>query len=263
MPFIDVEGARLHYEVTGDGPTLLMTAGYGVPASLWGPLVPMLAEHFRVVTHDVRGFGETELSTEGTTIEQLADDLHAIVGEVGRPVLSLGHAFGAAIVQRHAVKHVADVRALVICSSGGLFPGDPQASANMFPLATKRDLDVEGYSKLFVEPYCGAGFGEQEDERAFLTGSFEATQTREQARTAVSALGTTPMRSGVSGSSQRCSSTAPSTASRARSVRSTLRGARTPSCAGCVARATSRRSSGPPAPPSSCASSRRRWTEPA
>lgn len=190
MAFLDVEGARLHYELQGDGPTLLMTPGFATPQALWGPLLPALAERFLVVTHDVRGVGETEISTERSNQNELAGDLHALVQEVGGPVISLGHAFGAAITAAHAVRYADDVRAVVICSSGGLFASDPAAAANMVPLSTKRDLDAESYAKLFVETYCGAGFEEDPDGQLFLRGMFEQGQTREQMRLSVSTLGT-------------------------------------------------------------------------
>ena len=188
MPLLDRDGARLAYDVQGDGPTIVLTAGYGVPAALWGPLVPALASSFRVVTHDVRGFGKTEVTREKTTLDELSDDLHAIVEAVGGPVLSAGHAFGGAVTANHAVRHPADVRGVVLMSAGGMFASDPAAAANMLPLATKRDLDAEGYAKLFCETYAGAGFGETPEQQEFLKGMFEATQSREQARAAVSAL---------------------------------------------------------------------------
>lgn len=189
MPMLDVEGARLHYDEQGSGETIVLTAGYGVPAKLWGPLVPLLAERFRVVSYDVRGFGETELEGTSGTLDEASDDLHAVVEAVGGPVLSLGHAFGGAIAANHAVRNPNDVRGLILVAAGGMFAGDPAASANMFQLATKRDIDADGYAKLFCETYCGPGWGEAPEERELLDGMFHSQQTREQARYAVSILG--------------------------------------------------------------------------
>ena len=174
MPMLDVDGARLHYHEQGAGDTIVLTAGYNTPSKFWGPLVPMLAENFRVVTYDVRGFGDTEIVAESASIDVASDDLHALIAHVGDgPVLSLGHAFGGGVASNHVVRNPDDVRGLILLNSGGLFAGDPAASANMYPLSTKRGLDADSYAKLFVETYCGAGFGETDEQRALLDGMFE------------------------------------------------------------------------------------------
>ena len=189
MPVLDVDGARLHYYEQGSGETIVLTAGYNTPSKLWGPLVPLLAERFRVVTYDVRGFGETEIEGTSATLDDASDDLHALVEAVGGPVLSLGHAFGGAVAANHALRAPDEARGLILVSAGGMFAGDPAASANMVPLSTKRDLDADSYAKLFCETYCGQGFGDAPEERELLDGMFHDQPTRDQARLAFSILG--------------------------------------------------------------------------
>ena len=190
MPMLDVNGARLHWREQGAGETIVLTAAYNTPEKLWGPLVPLLAERFRVVTYDVRGFGETAIEAGSATLDDTADDLHALIGAAADgPALSLGHAFGGGVAANHAVRHADDVRALILVGAGGMFAGDPAASANMVPLSTKRDLDADAYAQLFRETYCGAGFGEEAGERALIDGMFADRPSREQARLAFSILG--------------------------------------------------------------------------
>ena len=190
MPMLDVDGARLHYHEQGAGDTIVLTAGYNTPSKFWGPLVPMLAENFRVVTYDVRGFGDTEIVAESASIDVAADDLHALIAHVSDgPVLSLGHAFGGGVASNHIVRNPDDVRGLILLNSGGLFAGEPAASANMYPLSTKRGLDADSYAKLFVETYCGAGFGETDEQRALLDGMFEDRNSREKVMLSLSILG--------------------------------------------------------------------------
>ena len=189
MPMLDVDGARLHYHEHGSGETIVLTAGYNTPSKLWGPLVPLLAERFRVVTYDVRGFGETEIEGTSASLDDASDDLHALIEAAGGPVLSLGHAFGGAVAANHAVRNPDDVRGLIMASAGGMFAGDPAASANMVPLSTKKDLDADAYAKLFCETYCGAGFGEAPEQRELLDGMFHDAPSRDQMRLAFSILG--------------------------------------------------------------------------
>jgi pimeloyl-ACP methyl ester carboxylesterase len=56
-----VNGVDLAYDDSGDGPPLLLLHAGIADRSLWDDVTPMLAEHFRVVAPDLRGFGETSL----------------------------------------------------------------------------------------------------------------------------------------------------------------------------------------------------------
>jgi 3-oxoadipate enol-lactonase len=59
MPVVDVNGARLWYDETGQGePVLLLHGGLG-DSGLWEPVVPFLAERFRVLRTDLRFFGRS------------------------------------------------------------------------------------------------------------------------------------------------------------------------------------------------------------
>lgn len=59
MPSIDVPGARLHYEVTGAGPALVLIHGSATDSGTWSGIVESLAGDHRVVTYDRRGYGQS------------------------------------------------------------------------------------------------------------------------------------------------------------------------------------------------------------
>src|SRR5688572_10126233 len=42
MAFLEREGAQIRYDIEGTGPTLILSAAYGTPGSLWGPLPSLL-----------------------------------------------------------------------------------------------------------------------------------------------------------------------------------------------------------------------------
>ena len=52
-----VPGARLAYEVTGQGPAVVLVHGFGLDMRMWDQQVGHLAARFRVVRYDCRGFG--------------------------------------------------------------------------------------------------------------------------------------------------------------------------------------------------------------
>jgi 3-oxoadipate enol-lactonase len=58
--FIELEGARIYYEVEGDGhPLLLIHGGLG-SLRMWDAQAPVFAERYKVIRYDTRGFGLTE-----------------------------------------------------------------------------------------------------------------------------------------------------------------------------------------------------------
>jgi 3-oxoadipate enol-lactonase len=59
MPTVDVNGARLWYDETGDGPVVLLLHGGLGDSRLWEPVVPYLAERFRTIRSDLRFYGRS------------------------------------------------------------------------------------------------------------------------------------------------------------------------------------------------------------
>src|SRR5512146_1298033 len=69
MPFADIDGIKTHYEVSGEGPPLLMLAPAGFDASMsrwrlngvWKDLRPLntLTREFRLIAYDRRESGES------------------------------------------------------------------------------------------------------------------------------------------------------------------------------------------------------------
>jgi len=61
--FIDVDGAKIHYEITGSGPTLVLIHGFSLDSRLWEPQVKTFSENYQVLCYDLRGFGKSDLPT--------------------------------------------------------------------------------------------------------------------------------------------------------------------------------------------------------
>ncbi len=59
--FLGDEGARLYYEVAGEGhPLLLIHAGIA-DSRMWDEQFSVFAQHYRVIRYDMRGYGKTEV----------------------------------------------------------------------------------------------------------------------------------------------------------------------------------------------------------
>ncbi|SCL40383.1 Pimeloyl-ACP methyl ester carboxylesterase [Micromonospora pallida] len=112
MAMIEVNGTRLGYEDTGNGsPVLLLHAGIA-DRRMWREQVPALATRHRVITLDLRGYGDSELPpapfAHHTDVVGLLDALG-----IERAAL-VGCSFGGAVAIDTALTHPERVTALAL-----------------------------------------------------------------------------------------------------------------------------------------------------
>jgi pimeloyl-ACP methyl ester carboxylesterase len=99
--FLEVDGGRIAYEVTGDGPLVVLAHGMGDNRNAYRFLVPVLTEAgYRVASTDLRGAGESSTGWSSYTRTDTASDLLALIRHLGGPAVLVGHSFagGAATI---------------------------------------------------------------------------------------------------------------------------------------------------------------------
>jgi pimeloyl-ACP methyl ester carboxylesterase len=91
----------LHYEVSGDGPAVVLIHEAIGDGRMWAPQVQALAPRYRVVVPDLRGYGRSPLPAEQF---RHADDVLAVLDElgIGRTAL-VGGSLGARVALELAV----------------------------------------------------------------------------------------------------------------------------------------------------------------
>jgi pimeloyl-ACP methyl ester carboxylesterase len=95
------DGTRIAVYEYGEpaAPVLIAVHGYPDNATLWDPVATRLAEHFRVITYDVRGAGESDQPRQRAAyrLERLEEDFVAVLDAVspGQPVQLLAHDWGS------------------------------------------------------------------------------------------------------------------------------------------------------------------------
>ena len=65
MPYAPVNGTDLYYTDHGSGPAIVFAHGVGGNHASWHHQVPYFRRWYRVITPDVRGFGNTVDVPEG------------------------------------------------------------------------------------------------------------------------------------------------------------------------------------------------------
>src|SRR5262249_51209116 len=84
MKHIDVGGGRLAVQTCGQrGYPLLLVHGFPLDHTYWRPQIDYFCDHCRVIAPDLRGFGKSDVTPGAVSMEQMADDLAALLDELG------------------------------------------------------------------------------------------------------------------------------------------------------------------------------------
>jgi pimeloyl-ACP methyl ester carboxylesterase len=107
---------NIKWEEHGEGEPLLLIQGLGYARWGWDPVVPGLAERYRVVAFDNRGIGESDKPEGPYTTRQMAGDALQVLDEAGIDRAHvLGASLGGMIAQEVAVAAPKRVQKLVLC----------------------------------------------------------------------------------------------------------------------------------------------------
>jgi pimeloyl-ACP methyl ester carboxylesterase len=122
MGRVDVDGVGIQYEVTGQGPPVMLLHGFPDSGRLWRHQVPALAgAGFRVIVPDLRGYGRSDKpeAVEAYSMGLLAADVLAVLAdlEIARAHV-IGHDWGAALAWGLASLAPGSVDHLAVLSVG-------------------------------------------------------------------------------------------------------------------------------------------------
>jgi len=81
--YADVNGFRMHYAEAGSGDPVVLVHGWPQHWYAWRHQIAPLAERYRVIVPDLRGFGWSEAPSSGYEKAQFAADVVALMDELG------------------------------------------------------------------------------------------------------------------------------------------------------------------------------------
>jgi 3-oxoadipate enol-lactonase len=121
-----VNGIRLAYEVAGNPARtpMMLLHGLGERASAWTPVLPGLAERYRVYAVDLRGHGDSDWP-DAYSLELMHDDVVALLDHLGlRDIILVGHSLGGLIAYQVVLARPDLVRRLIVEDAPPPFPRD-------------------------------------------------------------------------------------------------------------------------------------------
>jgi len=123
---VSIPGDSIHYVTGGNGPVLLLLAGW--PETWWAynEVMPALAKNYTVVALDLPGLGNStfpangEPNGDGFTGADITADLHAAVAALGygnQTIDILGHDLGANLAYDYARLYPSQVNRILVMES--------------------------------------------------------------------------------------------------------------------------------------------------
>jgi 3-oxoadipate enol-lactonase len=144
------------YERWGGGPPLLLLAGLGSRARLWGELPRLLADRFTVLAPDNRGVGGSR-GGERFTVAGAADDAAAVIADAGFDAAGVvGVSMGGLVACQLAVRHTGAVQRLVAASCAARLTPSHRRVLRFFEIAFTRLEPAEAAETFMAFAFASA-----------------------------------------------------------------------------------------------------------
>jgi len=167
MPNVNLpSGANLYYETHGQGEPLVLIPSTGFSAEAWKPSQLPLADSTNLIFHDPRGCGRSVAAQQVYSINQMANDVVALLDHLNIPSAHLcGHSMGGRIALEMTLNFPGRVKSLIMAASGsGQVPRPGPDCVPGLPHWLVLRLVEKGFEKALREEYC--------DTSAFFTDEY-------------------------------------------------------------------------------------------
>ena len=135
MEVIDCE-----YSIEGKGPPLFLIHGIGAARNTWRFAMPVLREHFTVVTYDLRGHGASPMPQGKFGLDELVADLERLRKQTGiNQAHFAGHSLGGMIGPAYARKYPDRVLSLGVLSTAAFRTQDDSEKVMSVVNAMEKD----------------------------------------------------------------------------------------------------------------------------
>ncbi len=115
--YAHVNNIRMHYVTAGDGPLMVMLHGFPEFWYSWRHQIPAMAERFRVVAPDMRGYNQTEkpVGVGNYRLSVLMQDIRGLIDSLGESsAVVVAHDWGGGVAWPFAAHYPRMVDRLII-----------------------------------------------------------------------------------------------------------------------------------------------------
>ncbi|MCK4243173.1 MAG: alpha/beta hydrolase [Dehalococcoidia bacterium] len=130
MPTAVINGVKINYQLSGEGPPIILLHGFTGSHQDWALQIPVLSNKYRVMAMDHRGHGKSEApsSPDDYSISIFARDVYGLLRHLGiSKTCIMGHSMGGFMALELALEHPEMVTALVLVdTSSGEWEQDPE-----------------------------------------------------------------------------------------------------------------------------------------
>lgn len=164
MPSVKLADGELNYQLDGPqgAPVLVLSNSLGTDLGMWDTQIPAFTQHFQVLRYDTRGHGKSSVTPGPYSIEQLGQDVLALIDALGLSTVSFcGLSMGGLIGQWLGI-HAADrLKRLVICNTAAKIANDEVWNTRIETVLRDREAAMVGLRDASVARWFTPGFAEQ------------------------------------------------------------------------------------------------------
>ncbi|MBI3245038.1 MAG: alpha/beta hydrolase [Deltaproteobacteria bacterium] len=175
--YAHVNGVRLHYVTQGQGQLVILLHGFPEFWYSWRHQIPALAERFRVVAPDLRGYNGSDkpVGVAKYRIEVLTADVMALIRAFGEErAIIIGHDWGGGVAWAFAATHPEATERLIVLNCPHPGPFQKHLRSNW------RQLRRSSYMFFFQLPWLPE-FGMRLNTARFVEQAFRGWAIRKEA----------------------------------------------------------------------------------
>lgn len=119
---VEAAGLAFHLVEGGQGPAIVLLAGFPQSWYAWRKVMPLLSDDYRVIAIDLPGQGDSDKPMDGYDTHTAGERIHTLLGVLGlKEYFLVGHDIGAWIAYPYTVRYPEEVRRLALLD--GNIPG--------------------------------------------------------------------------------------------------------------------------------------------
>ena len=159
-----MDAVELAYDEAGTGPAVVLIHGHPFNRSMWAPQLAALADRYRVIAPDLRGYGDSPVTPGTVPMSQLAADVAQLLDGLGVARAALvGLSMGGLIAMELAIADPARWWALGLVATTAEPVTDPERSGRR---ARAAQAERDGIRPL-AEDMATHLFGPEVDQAVF------------------------------------------------------------------------------------------------